>query len=133
MTKFINMTPNGVRVLLEDGTLTHEIRASGNIVKLVVNTVLVGEINVTHKVFGEPVGLPPAHWVASYPGSAMIGEGASEEEARKDYFTQTGTEAYDCAPSTFYIVSQSVKSALPHRLDLLVAAEVIIGCKSLGV
>jgi hypothetical protein len=128
MTNFINMTPQSVKVELENGTLTHAIPPSGNVIQLVV----IGT-PFTHKVFGEPIGLPPAHWVASYPGSEMIGEGASEEEARKDYFTQTGTEAYDCAPSTFYIVSQSVKSALPHRLDLLVAAEVIIGCKSLGV
>lgn len=41
---------------------------------------------------------------------------------------------------TYYIVSQLVKSALPHRKDLLVPAEVIrdvnnniIGCKSLGI
>ena len=40
----------------------------------------------------------------------------------------------------YYIVSQLVKSALPHRKDLLVPAEVvrdsnnnIIGCKSLGI
>lgn len=40
---------------------------------------------------------------------------------------------------TVYIVSQLVKSALPHRTDLLVPAEVvrdgdgrIVGCKSLG-
>jgi hypothetical protein len=41
---------------------------------------------------------------------------------------------------TFYIVSQLVKSALPHRKDLLVPAEVqrdtkgnILGCRSLGI
>ena len=40
----------------------------------------------------------------------------------------------------FYIVSQLVKSALPHRKDLLVPADVvrdsngnILGCKSLGI
>lgn len=40
----------------------------------------------------------------------------------------------------YYIVSQLVKSALPHRKDLLVPADVvrdangnILGCKSLGI
>ena len=43
-------------------------------------------------------------------------------------------------PGTYYIVSQLVKSANPHRSDLLVPAEVvrneagvIVGCQSLGV
>lgn len=46
----------------------------------------------------------------------------------------------DYVEGTYYIVSQLVKSALPHRKDLLVPAEMvrdekgnIIGCKSLGI
>lgn len=45
----------------------------------------------------------------------------------------------DYSAGTFYIVSQLVKNALPHRSDLLVPAQVlrddqgnILGCQSLG-
>ena len=46
----------------------------------------------------------------------------------------------DFVEGTYYVVSQLVKSALPHRKDLLVPADVvrdsngnILGCKSLGI
>jgi len=45
----------------------------------------------------------------------------------------------DFEENTYYVVSQLVKSALPHREDLLVPADVvrdekglILGCRSLG-
>jgi hypothetical protein len=72
--------------------------------------------------------------------AALKSAADSLTKARMDYFVQTGTDAYDCRPATYYIVSQLVKSALPHRFDLLVPAEIvrnsagiIIGCKSLGI
>lgn len=55
-----------------------------------------------------------------------------------EYGEVTGLPDY--RPFVYYIVSAMVKSALPHRPDLLVPAEqvrddkgMIIGCRSLGV
>ena len=107
MAQIVNMTPHAVDVVNEKGELIHSFPASGNQIRLKVQTVSAGELNgipVSKTQFGEPEGLP---------------------EFKED---------------TFYIVSQLVMNALPHRSDLLVPAEVvrdekgnILGCKSLGM
>jgi hypothetical protein len=136
MTQIINMTPHEVHIVDENGQVLHTFPRSGRTIRLSIDTVrgediiieteennldihwmfpIYASIPTSRTVFGEPLGLPDEDSSGDrHPGYAFY---------------------YD----TYYIVSQLVKNALPHRKDLLVPAEVvrdekgnILGCRSLG-
>lgn len=57
----INMTPHGVTIVDSMGTVIKQIPASGNIIRLKADTVLMGDLNgipVSTTKFGDPQGLP---------------------------------------------------------------------------
>jgi len=65
----INLTPHMVNIVFPDGSV-REIPASGQVARLAVKTVMVGDIDgipLTKSVFGEPEGLPE-----SAPGTLYI-------------------------------------------------------------
>ena len=115
MASIINCTPHAVKIVDGAGALVKEFTPSGMTIRLSAKTVEIGGlegVRLTSTTYGEPVLVTP------------VGEGALPEENA----------------STYYLVSAMVRSALPHRGDLLVPAEQvrddqgrIVGCKSLGV
>lgn len=129
MIQIVNMTPHSVNLLDENDQEVCVFLASGKTIRLSVNTTpdepisVAGIVIPTSKtVFGEVEGLPNYQELGWQPvfGSEVVVE-------------------YSSDPKTYYIVSQLVKNALPHRRDLLVPAEVqrskeglILGCRSLG-
>lgn len=126
MTKLLNFTPHPIHIIGEDNQVIKTIESSG-LIRLKANTVDAGfevdGVKITTTEFGEPVGLPEEDRFIADP-----------------YSPHAEDHQHDGEVMTYYIVSQLVKSALPHRKDLLVPAEVvrddkgnILGCKSLGI
>ena len=112
MAQLINLTPHAVTMCDGVGNIIQKIEASGDVARLSTVTVPVGSIN------GIPVTSTKFGDITGLPPQCHI--------KSKEFI--------------FYIVSQLVKTACPHRTDLLVPAEVvrdtegnIIGCKSLGI
>jgi hypothetical protein len=137
--KIINMTPHKVDIVGVDGQVVTTYPPSGNTIRLGVNTVRTGSLPdgtpLTKTNFGSPIGLP-AH------SGWWDGVGVLDYTDRnvKNWDAICHERGFTPTPNTYYIVSQIIKNALPHRDDLLVPADVvrddrgnIIGCKSLGV
>lgn len=125
-----NFTPHPVTILDEENKIIRTIESSG-LVRLKTSTVSAGNVDgipISKTVFGDPEGLPDEFFWAMQTQNEQTGE--IEEDIENPQYGK---------PTTYYIVSQLVKNALPHRADLLVPAEVqrdetgrVIGCRSLG-
>ena len=145
--EIINLTPHKITILDSKNNIQRVIAASGRIARLSVKiekAFVIDNVQITKTVFGEPVDLPKAQWIAEHAGTfnTTYGHGFSKRGAQEDCAAKCYKHFSDCIayPLTYYIVSQIIKSRFPEREDLLVPAEMqrdndgnIIGCRSLGI
>lgn len=113
----LNYTPHDINIVGEDGQVVRTFPSVG-IARLATKTASgphIDGIPTSFTVFGECEGLP--------------------DEVLSDMDKNGG-----CTSSTFYIVSNMIKSALPDRVDLLSPGELVrddkgavIGCRSLSI
>ena len=140
-----NLTPHPVHLLDESNNIIRTFMPDG-LARLKANTVDAGfsidGCRVTTTQFGIVEGLPDAHYQNTDDCFQMQSNGWGYYIEECGFCTNHLGNGICGAktPSTYYIVSQLIKSALPKRVDLLVPAEVvrddngnIIGCRSLGI
>lgn len=137
------MTPHVVNYIDEESPEFNRVFQPHGLIRLSSSTQEFGEtpcgcrLSVT--TYGEPTGLPP-YEEATITFCIHCGYEYPYEQKECSWCGEDGHLDYMSVPKAYYIVSQLVKNALPHRRDLIVPAEVvrddtgnIIGCRSFGL
>jgi hypothetical protein len=133
--KVINLTPHDINIVREyEKPIT--IPASGIVARLATQVVSAGRLHINDRYetypYNDEGGIPDGF------GGEMFFECDLIPLTKTVFGKPEGLPKFK--ESTYYVVSQLIKSALSERVDLLVPAEVvrdekgnIIGCKSLGI
>ena len=112
MSKIINLTPHGIRVLNMNGSLAVELPPSGQ----------VARVSVTREPSGNgPITLKDGRRIPVY---------------RHETGAVTGLPAAEFSPvdgTTFFLVSLAVRLAVPERRDVLSPGEYVVRMESIGI